>query len=64
MVIHVQSIGHMEGFPYLWMNIVFLVILPSYKAGMRAIPGGEKKKLGFLGTRHLEFKYRLYTKGI
>lgn len=64
MVTHVQSIGHMEGFPYLWMNIVFLVILPSYKAGMRAIPGGEKKILGFLGTRHLEFKYQLYTKGI
>ena len=64
MITHVQSTGHMEGFPYQWMNIVFLVILPSYMAGMRAIPGGEKNKLGFLGTRHLEFKYQLYTKGI
>ena len=41
----------MEGFPYLWMNIVFLVILPSYKAGMRAIPGGEKKKIRLLGYK-------------
>ena len=47
--------------------MVSLVFLPPFRTGMKAIPVGKpkkKKKKDFWGTKYLEFKYLLYTKGI